>query len=67
MTPGVLVSDKDPYTLAASIGHLLADAPRRAGLGEAGRRRLAELSLESAADRFVSLLVPFAQGAAGTP
>ena len=64
---GVLVSDKDPYALAKSIGDLLADVPRRAALGEAGRRRLAELSLESAADRFVSLLVPFAQRAASTP
>ena len=62
---GVLVSDKDPYALAASIRDLLADAPRRAALGAAGRRRLAELDLESAADRFVSLLVPLAQGAAG--
>ncbi len=62
---GVLVSDKDPYALAASIRDLLADAPRRAALSAAGRRRLAELDLESAADRFVSLLVPLAQGAAG--
>jgi glycosyltransferase involved in cell wall biosynthesis len=64
---GVLVSDKDPYALAASIRDLLADAPRCAALGEAGARRLAALSLESAADRFVSLLVPLAQGSAGTP
>ncbi len=64
---GVLVSDKDPYALAAAIGDLLADAPRRAALGEAASRRLAELGLESAADRFVSLLVPLAQGTAGTP
>ncbi len=28
---------------------------------EAGRRRLAELSLDSAADRFVSLLAPLAE------
>ena len=57
---GVLVSDKDPYALAAAIGALLADAPRRDAMSEAGRRRLAELDLESAADRFVSLLVPLA-------
>jgi glycosyltransferase involved in cell wall biosynthesis len=62
---GVLVSDKDPYALAASIRDLLADAPRRAALSEAGRRRLAELDLESAADRFVSLLVPLAGETAG--
>jgi len=63
---GVLVSDKDPYALAASIRDLLADAPRRAALSAAGRRRLAELDLESAADRFVSLLVPLAQDSAGS-
>jgi len=57
---GALVSDKDPYALAASIAALLADAPRRAALGEAGRRRLAELDLVHAADRFVSLLAPLA-------
>lgn len=64
---GVLVSDKDPYALAASISDLLADEPRRAALSEAGRRRLAELDLPTAADRFVSLLVPLAQGGAGRP
>ena len=57
---GVLVSDKDPYALADAIGALLADAPRRDAMSEAGRRRLGELDLESAADRFVSLLVPLA-------
>jgi L-malate glycosyltransferase len=58
---GVLVSDKNPYALAAAIGALLADAPRRAALAEAGRRRLAELDLESAADRFGSLLAELAE------
>ncbi len=61
---GALVSDKDPYALAAAIADLLADAPRRAALREAGRRRLAELDLESAADRFVSLLTPLLEGSA---
>ena len=62
---GALVPDKDPYALAASISALLADAPRRAAMVEAGRRRLAELDLAAAADRFVSLLVPLAgRGAA---
>jgi glycosyltransferase involved in cell wall biosynthesis len=64
---GVLVSDKDPYALAASISDLLADEPRRAALSEAGRRRLAELDLPTAADRFVSLLVPLAHGGVGRP
>ena len=56
---GVLVSDKDPYALAAAITRPAGRraAPRRRS-GEAGRRRLAELDLESAADRFVDLLAP---------
>ena len=62
---GSLVSDKDPYALASSIGALLADAARRAAMVEAGRRRLAELDLETAADRFVDLLVPLAGQRAG--
>jgi L-malate glycosyltransferase len=62
---GVLVADKDPYALAASISALLSDAPRRDALVAAGRRRLAELDLDAAAERFVSLLVPLAER--GTP
>jgi glycosyltransferase involved in cell wall biosynthesis len=58
---GALVSDKDPYALAAAISGLLADAARREAMAEAARRRLAELDLASAADRFVSLLAPLAQ------
>jgi glycosyltransferase involved in cell wall biosynthesis len=54
---GALVGDKDPYALAAAIGALLADAPRRGVMAEAGHRRLAELDLATAADRFVDLLV----------
>ena len=59
---GALVSDKDPYALAAGIEGLLVDVPRLTTLREAGRRRLAELDLESAADRFVSLLTPLLEG-----
>ena len=33
---GVLVSDKDPYALAAAIAALLRDAPRRDGAGRGG-------------------------------
>jgi L-malate glycosyltransferase len=55
---GLLVSDKDPYALAAAIHALLADAPMRATLAEADSRRLGELDLATAADRFVALLVP---------
>ena len=65
---GVLVSDKDPYALAAAIAALLRDAPR------ARRRRSRRdgggwprSTLDSAADRFVDLLVPLAAAAPVTP
>ena len=64
---GVLVPDKDPYALAAAIAALLRDTPRRDAVIEAGRRRLAALALDSAADRFVDLLVPLAAPAPATP
>jgi glycosyltransferase involved in cell wall biosynthesis len=54
---GVLVTSRDPYALADAIGAVLADPTRRAELAEAGRRRLAELDLPNAADRFVDLLL----------
>ena len=53
---GVVVSDKDPYTLAASIDELVGDTARRAGLAAAGRQRVAELDLDTAADRFIELV-----------
>jgi glycosyltransferase involved in cell wall biosynthesis len=53
---GVLVTSRDPYALAEAIATVLADPTRRAELAEAGRRRLAELDLPNAADRFVDLL-----------
>jgi glycosyltransferase involved in cell wall biosynthesis len=61
---GVLVSDKDPYALAAAIAALLHDGPRRHDVIAAGRQRLTALDLHSAADRFVDLLVPLAAVAA---
>jgi glycosyltransferase involved in cell wall biosynthesis len=64
---GVLVSDKDPYALAAAIVGLLGDERRRDASIDAGRRRLAELDLHSAANRFVDLLVPLARDGAGRP
>lgn len=64
---GVLVSERDPYALAGAIDALLADAPRRRALVEAGARRLDELDLVGAAERFVSLLVPLARAGAGVP
>jgi len=57
---GILVSDKDPYALAAAITALLHDAARRDGAIAAGRERVTALSLGTAADRFVDLLVPLA-------
>jgi len=64
---GVLVSDKDPYALAAAIAALLRDTPRRDALIAAGRQRLVALNLRSAADRFVDLLVPLAAPAPAAP
>jgi glycosyltransferase involved in cell wall biosynthesis len=53
---GVLVDSKDPYTLAATIASVVHDAALRARLAVLAARRLAELDLATAADRFVSLL-----------
>jgi L-malate glycosyltransferase len=64
---GVLVSDKDPYALAAAIAALLRDTARRGDVIAAGRLRMAVLDLPSAADRFVDLLVPLATPARAAP
>jgi glycosyltransferase involved in cell wall biosynthesis len=40
---GVHVPPRDPQALAAALRDLLADPPRRAGLGEQGRRRACRL------------------------
>ena len=64
---GVLVSDKDPFALAAAIAALLGDASRRSAVIEGGRRRVAALDLDSAANRFVDLLVPLARSGSGSP
>lgn len=42
----VLVDDKDPVLMAGAIHRVVTDAALRAHLVEAGRRRLAEMSLE---------------------
>ena len=55
---GVLVTSRDPYALADAIAGLLADGAARRRIAAAGRRRLAELDLGSAAERFVDLLTP---------
>jgi glycosyltransferase involved in cell wall biosynthesis len=57
---GVLVSDKNPYALAASIAGILADAARRDALARAGRQRLRQLDLAGAADRFASIVARLA-------
>jgi L-malate glycosyltransferase len=61
---GVLVPDKDPYALAMAITALLHDAPRRDAAVAAGRERFTALHLDTAAARFVDLLVPLAGRAA---
>jgi glycosyltransferase involved in cell wall biosynthesis len=53
---GTLVTSRHPYDLAEAIGALLADGPRRTTLAAAAPMRLAELSLQSASDRFAGLL-----------
>jgi glycosyltransferase involved in cell wall biosynthesis len=52
---GTLVTSRNPYDLAAAINSLGADAPRREAFVEAGRRRIAALDLEKAADRLADL------------
>jgi glycosyltransferase involved in cell wall biosynthesis len=61
---GVLVATRDPYALSRAIGDLLADPAEHRRVVEAGRGRLAELNLGSAAERFVDLLLPLAGGTA---
>jgi glycosyltransferase involved in cell wall biosynthesis len=53
---GVLVTSRDAFALAGAVAAVLEDPARRAALAETGRRRLAELDLPNAADRFVDLL-----------
>ena len=55
---GVLVTTRDPYEVADAIADLLDDGARRADLAEAGQQRVAELELDTTAERFVDLLVP---------
>jgi L-malate glycosyltransferase len=55
---GVLVTSRDPYALSDAIAGLLADEAGLRRCAEAGRRRLAELDLGTAAARFVDLLTP---------
>ena len=59
---GILVATRDPYALSRAIGDLLADPAEHLRVVEAGRNRLAELNLGSAAERFVDLLLPLMGG-----
>ena len=62
---GVLLTARDPYDLAEAIGSLLRDSQRREVLAAAAPRRLAELDLPTAADRFAGLLCTFLDGQGG--
>ena len=53
---GLLVDAGDPYEVADAVAGLLADGARRQGFEAAGRRRLAELDLATAAARFVDVV-----------
>jgi glycosyltransferase involved in cell wall biosynthesis len=55
-TGGVLVDSKDPYVLSWTIDRVVRDAPWRSRLADLARQRMAELDLDTAADRFVTLL-----------
>ncbi len=55
-TAGVLVESKDPYALSSTIDRVVRDAPLRSRLGDLAKQRMAELDLDTAADRFVTLL-----------
>jgi glycosyltransferase involved in cell wall biosynthesis len=59
---GVLVEAKDPYTLSATIGRVVADGPARAQLAQLSVERLRQLDLNTAADRFVGLLCDLPSG-----
>jgi glycosyltransferase involved in cell wall biosynthesis len=55
---GMLVTSRDPYDLAAAIHSLLAEPERREASAAAGRRRIAALGLERAADRLADIVCP---------
>jgi L-malate glycosyltransferase len=59
---GILVATRDPYALSQAIADLLSDPAGHRRVVEAGHRRLTELNLGSAAERFVDLLLPLAGG-----
>jgi glycosyltransferase involved in cell wall biosynthesis len=50
---GVLVPPRDPAALARALADLLRDPARARALGEAGRRRVGELTPARVAERFL--------------
>lgn len=52
---GLLVPARDPGALAAAIVSLLRDPERRRAMGEAGRARLQEFTIDRVVPRFVEL------------
>jgi glycosyltransferase involved in cell wall biosynthesis len=50
---GVLVPPRDPEALAGALGGLLQDRGRARALGEAGRRKVTELTPKRVAERFL--------------
>ena len=52
---GLLVPPRDPAALAEAVEALLRDPERRARMGEAARARLADFTIERAAERFAAL------------
>ena len=53
---GLVLPDKRPSTVAAAVATVLADAGLRRRLVEAGRRRLAEFSLDRSRRRFAAAI-----------
>jgi glycosyltransferase involved in cell wall biosynthesis len=65
---GVLISDKDPLAVAATVQALLSDELGRRELIEAGHNRAAEFTLDKAEARLIPALARFAEeaGAGGS-
>jgi glycosyltransferase involved in cell wall biosynthesis len=63
---GLCLPVKDPGTVAAAVHRVVSDGALRGALVDAGRRRLAELSLESARRTMAERLRPVVEEAAQT-
>jgi glycosyltransferase involved in cell wall biosynthesis len=61
---GIVVPQDDPEAMAARVGELLADAPRRTAIGAAARRRAVErFAIERIADDYLAFYAHLAQPA----